>query len=125
MGFASEIRQPITTGMDTDQDSASNQPPSDKAWEEMAKNILRGEMMRLGVSYAKLPELLAKQGVIDNELNLRNKVGRGRFTAVFFLQVLKALDVDWLKIPTSLEEASKKGGAQVLARKVQKPGADA
>jgi hypothetical protein len=39
------------------------------------------------------------QGVTDNELNLGDKVGRGRFTAVFFLQVLKALSIMYFTNP--------------------------
>ncbi len=93
----------------------------DKAWEEVAKNILRAEMMRHGVSYAGLVDRLGALGVTDNELNLRNKVSRGRFTAVFFLQCLKALDAEWIHLPVSLDEASGKGGAQTLARKINNP----
>ena len=92
-----------------------------KAWEEMAKNILRAEMMRNGVSYAALADRLATFGIRDNELNLRNKVSRGRFTAVFLMQCLKALNVEWIHVPTSLDEAARKGGAQGLARGPAKP----
>lgn len=91
-------------------------PIDEKTWEEMVKNILRAEMMRRGVSYAGLAERLADQGVEDNELNLRNKVSRGRFTAVFFMQCMQALGVDLLQIPSAVEEAGRKGGAQALAR---------
>lgn len=87
----------------------------EKAWEELAKNVLRAEMMRNGVSYAELAKRLAAFGVTDNELNLRNKVSRGRFTAVFLMQCLKALDAVWIHIPASLEEATARGGAQRLA----------
>ena len=93
----------------------------DKAWEEVAKNILRAEMMRNGVSYAGLVDRLGALGVNDNELNLRNKVSRGRFTAVFFLQCLKALDAEWIHLPASLDEAAGKGGAQILARRNNDP----
>jgi hypothetical protein len=96
-------------------------PTGDKAWEELVKNILRAEMMRRGVSYTTLVERLAKIGVTDNELNLRNKVSRGRFTAVFLMQCLKALDAEWIQIPDSLDEAASKGGAQLLARKSKGP----
>ena len=78
----------------------------------MVKNILRAQMMLEGVSYAALAERLAAFGITDNELNLRNKVGRGRFTAVFFMQCMKALGADRIKMPASVEEASKKGAAQ-------------
>lgn len=91
-------------------------PIEEKAWEEMVKNILRAEMMRRGVSYAGLADRLGEYGIEDNELNLRNKVSRGRFTAVFFMQCMQALGVEILQIPHAVEEAAKKGGAQKLAR---------
>ena len=94
---------------------------SEKDWEELVKNMLRAEMMRRGVSYAALAERLAAFGVVDNELNLRNKVSRGRFTAVFLAQCLKALDVEWIHLPASLDDAAQKGGAQAMARKIREP----
>lgn len=95
--------------------------PSEKSWEELVKNILRAEMMRRGVSYAVLAERLAAYGIEDNELNLRNKVSRGRFTAVFLAQCLKAIDVEWINLSASLDDATGKGGAQTLARGPSKP----
>lgn len=77
----------------------------------MVKNMLRAQMMHNGVSYAALAERLAAFGITDNELNLRNKVSRGRFTAVFFIQCMKALDADWIKVPASLDDAARKGAA--------------
>ena len=88
----------------------------EKVWEEMVKNILRAEMMRRGVSYAGLVARLREQGIEDTELNLRNKVSRGRFTAVFFMQCMQALGVDLLQIPQAMEEAARKGGTQKLGR---------
>ncbi|WP_432815117.1 DUF6471 domain-containing protein [Sphingorhabdus sp.] len=91
-------------------------PIEEKVWEEMVKNILRAEMMRRGVSFAGLVERLADHGIEDNELNLRNKVSRGRFTAVFFIQCMQALGVDLLQLPKDIEERGRKGGAQKLAK---------
>lgn len=96
------------------------QPADEKAWEELAKNILRAEMMKNGVSYATLAERLAAFGITDNELNLRNKVSRGRFTAVFLMQCLTALKADWIKLPT-LDEGGRHGGAQGMAKRPSKP----
>ena len=96
-------------------------PIEEKVWEEMVKNILRAEMMRRGVSYAGLADRLGEYGIKDNELNLRNKVSRGRFTAVFFMQCMQALGVEILQIPHAVEEAAKKGGAQKLAKKSKTP----
>lgn len=95
--------------------------PSEKAWEELTKNLLRAEMMKRGVSFATLPEKLAAIGVTDTEANLRNKVGRGRFTAVFFMQCMLALGVKWIEVPDSIEEGGQKGGAQALAKKKSPP----
>jgi hypothetical protein len=67
-------------------------------WEEMAKGLLRAEMARKGVTYAQLVEKLAEIGIDDNERNLRNKVSRGKFTAGFFLQCMKALGTDTLHL---------------------------
>lgn len=119
--FPSRHGRSYNLGM-SDTESPPAHPADEKAWEELVKNILRAEMMRHGVSYATLAERLATFGITDNELNLRNKVSRGRFTAVFLAQCLKALDAEWIHIPASLEEATRKGGAQALARKGREPG---
>ena len=39
-------------------------------------------MKRRGVSYAQLVGKLADVGAIDSEPNIRNKLSRGKFTAV-------------------------------------------
>lgn len=93
-------------------------PTDEKIWEGMAKNVLRAAMMQRGVSYAALADRLAAIGIDDNEVNLRNKVARGRFTAVFLMQCLRALEAEWIHIPSSIEEAGGKGGAQLMARKI-------
>lgn len=97
-------------------ESVISGPADEKAWEEMVKNMLRAQMMLEGVSYAALAERLAAFGITDNELNLRNKVSRGRFTAVFFMQCMMALGADRIKMPASVEEAARKGAAQQLAK---------
>lgn len=107
--------------MSNDRTEPQTSPIDEKVWEELVKNMLRAEMMRRGVSYAALAERLGALGVIDNELNLRNKVSRGRFTAVFLAQCLKALEAEWIHIPASLDEAAGKGGAQALARRPAGP----
>lgn len=102
-------------------DDKDDGPVLDKGWEELAKNLIRAEMMRRGVSFAALAERLDVIGVKDNELNLRNKVGRGRFTAVFMLQCFKALGVEWIQIPEALDDAIRPGGAQSLAKRERAP----
>jgi hypothetical protein len=72
--------------------------PERTDWEAKARGILRGEMGRLGVTYADLTERLAKISVKDDERNVRNKVSRGKFTAAFLLQCLAALEVRELRL---------------------------
>lgn len=66
-------------------------PAKDFDWEEEAKSILKAEIKRKKSSYAELVELLRDVGVETSEPTLRNKISRGNFNAVFFLQCLAVL----------------------------------
>ncbi len=67
-------------------------------WETRVKAILKAELKRKGVTYAQLVERLAAIGVVDSEPNIRNKLARGKFTAVFFLQCLEAIGTSSLRL---------------------------
>ncbi|WP_353685303.1 DUF6471 domain-containing protein, partial [Mesorhizobium sp.] len=43
-------------------------------YEEKAKNILKGELKRRGISYALLAENLNERGAHESERNLANKI---------------------------------------------------
>ncbi len=60
-------------------------------WPEKVKGMLKSELKRRNVTYAELVEKLAQVGVHDTEPNIRNKIARGGFTAVFFVQCLEAI----------------------------------
>lgn len=60
-------------------------------WQAKAKGILKGELKRRNLSYADLSAKLAEIGVEDSERNISNKISRGSFTTVFFLQCLEAV----------------------------------
>ena len=64
---------------------------ADTEWEAKVKGLLKGELKRRNVSYAQLVEKLAAIGVVDSEPNVRNKLSRGKFTAVFLIQCLEAI----------------------------------
>jgi hypothetical protein len=57
----------------------------------MDKGLLKAELKRRNLSYADLSEKLAEVGISDNERNISNKIARGTFTAVFFIQCLEAI----------------------------------
>jgi hypothetical protein len=62
-----------------------------KDWQAIVKGLLKAELARRNLSYADLAEKLATIGVKDNERNLSNKIGRGTFTAIFFVQCMEAI----------------------------------
>ncbi len=71
---------------------------SDTVWEAKVKGLLKGELKRRNVSYAQLVEKLAAIGVVDSEPNIRNKLSRGKFTAVFMIQCLEAIGADTVRL---------------------------
>lgn len=71
---------------------------SQKDWEDQAKGLLKAELKRRNVSYAQLVDKLAEIGVVDSEPNVRNKLSRGKFTAVFLLQCLEAIGANGLRL---------------------------
>jgi len=71
---------------------------TDAEWSDKAKNLLRSELKRKGVTYAQLSDLLNKIGVNENEKNIANKISRGVFTMAFFLQCMSAIDVTDLRL---------------------------
>ena len=71
---------------------------SDTIWEAKVKGLLKGELKRRNVSYGQLVEKLAAIGVVDSEPNIRNKLSRGKFTAVFMLQCLEAIEANTLRL---------------------------
>lgn len=72
--------------------------PTDEKFEALAKGLLKAELKRRNMTYADLVGMLRKIGVKEEEHNLRNKVARGKFTAAFFLQCLKAIGVGTLRL---------------------------
>jgi hypothetical protein len=72
--------------------------PVNVEFETRAKNLLKGELKRRGVTYAQLAEKLATIGVVENERNLTNKISRGGFTAAFLLQCLAAIGSSALRL---------------------------
>lgn len=73
-------------------------PQTDAEWSDKAKNLLRSELKRKGVTYAQLSDSLEKIGVQENEKNIANKISRGVFTMAFFLQCMAAMGVTEVRL---------------------------
>lgn len=70
----------------------------DKEWADRVKGILKAELKRRNVSYRQLVERLEEIGIHETERNINNKISRGGFTAVFFVQCLVAIGVQRLDL---------------------------
>jgi hypothetical protein len=62
-----------------------------KDWQAHVKGLLKAELARRNLSYADLADKLAEIGIKENRRNLTNKIGRGNYSAVFFVQCLEAI----------------------------------
>lgn len=71
---------------------------AERDWVGETKRLLRGEMVKRGVSYAQLVEKLGALGIRETEANLRNKISRGGFTGAFLIQCLVAMGVTSLRL---------------------------
>ena len=60
-------------------------------WESEVKGLLKAEVKRRNLTYEQLAGKLADVGVHDSARNIINKINRGTFSAVFFVQCLKAI----------------------------------
>lgn len=65
--------------------------PVTQKFETKAKNLLKGELKRRGITYGQLVEKLKSIGIQETERNLNNKISRGGFTAAFLIQCLEAI----------------------------------
>ena len=67
-------------------------------WEKQVSNLLKSQLKLKGVTYKQLVEKLAEIGVEEKEANIKNKLSRGKFSAVFLVQCLKAIGCDTLRL---------------------------
>ena len=72
--------------------------PVNQKYEIRAKNLLKAELKRRGITYAELAEKLTALGILDNERNLTNKISRGSFTTAFFLMCMDAIGAGTLQL---------------------------
>ncbi|ELH4237460.1 hypothetical protein ROW45_004039 [Vibrio fluvialis] len=63
-----------------------------------ASNLLKAELRRAGVGYAELCQRLAVIGVNESYKGVANKINRGTFSFVFFMQCMKVLDVKEVRL---------------------------
>ena len=67
-------------------------------WQARVKGLLKAELKRRNITYRELAEKLAELGIRESEHNLANKIARGSFTAVFFVQCLDAIGCHTIRL---------------------------
>ena len=60
-------------------------------WHGLVKGMLKGEIKRRNLTYEHVSAKLAEIGVHETPTNLRTKISRGGFSAVFFVQCMRAI----------------------------------
>ena len=73
-------------------------------WERRVQTMLKVEMAKRNLTYKQLSEKLAELGVVESEPNIRNKLSRGTFSAVFLVQCLAAIGARSLDLSSTLLE---------------------
>lgn len=77
---------------------ARKDDPVNREYEAKAKNLLKAELKRKGLTYRDLAERLEAIGVHENERNLNNKISRGGFSSAFMLQALEAIGAKEIRL---------------------------
>jgi hypothetical protein len=67
-------------------------------WQAQVKGLLKAELSRRNLTYSDLADKLAAIGIEEDRRNLSNKIGRGRYSAVFFIQCLEAIGCQTIHI---------------------------
>jgi hypothetical protein len=70
----------------------------ENAWTEYVKGILKAELKRKNITYKQLVEKLGAFGISETEVNIKNKISRGGFTAVFLVQCLAAIGTQVVRL---------------------------
>ena len=71
---------------------------TEEEWVMHAQGLLKAELKKRHVTYKELAEKLKDFGVEESAPNIANKISRGGFSAVFFLQCLAAIGCTTLRI---------------------------
>lgn len=60
-------------------------------WPTACARLLKAEIARADITLAKLARRLNRLGIEETEVSLKNKLYRGTFSMVFFVQCMRAL----------------------------------
>ncbi len=67
-------------------------------WSREARRLLKAELARREVGYKALSRALERFGIEEDAKVLSTKINRGTFSFAFFLQCMRALDIESVRI---------------------------
>ncbi|AUN95856.1 DUF6471 domain-containing protein [Pseudazoarcus pumilus] len=67
-------------------------------WNREARRLLKGELARREIGYKALSRALERFGIDEDPKVLSTKINRGTFSFAFFLQCMRALDIDTVRV---------------------------
>lgn len=73
-------------------------------WDTHARLTLKAEIVRRGVTYDRLAERMKAMGLDETSRSIANKMSRGTFSFVFFLQCMRALGADRVTLEVPVVE---------------------
>ena len=90
---------------------------------QWVRGTIRALMVKRRITFAELAKRMKESGSDENERALRNKVARGTFSAVFFVQCLEAIGLDSLKLDMTKTMTRPEGEREFAAEVPTKPNA--
>lgn len=70
----------------------------EETWNEKASNILKSILTRRNIKYHELAIKLNALGIEETQGSIANKISRGTFSFVFFMQCMEALGIKEFRI---------------------------
>jgi hypothetical protein len=71
---------------------------TDEEWAAKVKGMLKAELKRRNISYKQLADKLGELGIHHTDANIKNKISRGGFSAVFLVQCLTAIQCQAIRL---------------------------
>jgi hypothetical protein len=91
-------------------------------WHDKVKRLLKSEIVRRGITYEQLVDLLAGIGVEETKASIDSKMSRGTFSAAFLVQCLVAIgcksfcpeiSADMVEDPRAIYKSKKKATYEI------------
>lgn len=70
----------------------------EETWNEKASNILKSILTRRNIKYHELAIKLNTLGIEETQGSISNKISRGTFSFVFFMQCMEALGIKEIRL---------------------------